>query len=486
MRKLSILSMSLMLAACSLNPRYEQPQAPVPESYNAGSAALPAGLVSGADLGWREVIQEPRLHALIDLALTNNRDLLIAIQRVEEARALYGVQRSELLPHIGANAQQNAQRLPPDMRMPGQDRINRTYTAGLGITAFELDFWGKKRSLSQAAFERYLATEEAQKSMQLGLIAQVSSTYFAWRTAQSSQELARNTINAYQRSYDLVEQRFQAGVASGLERNQARTTLQGARAALAAADRQVQLASNALELLIGQPQPANLPEPASFGAHNLISEIPAGVSSTLLVRRPDIIAAEHRLKAANAEIGAARAAFFPSISLTGLFGTMSTEFSGLFDRQTETWSFTPVINLPIFTAGALRNSLNLAEVRKEISILEYEKAIQEAFREVSDALAGEESYRHELDALRDQQSAAYETLNLSEQRYEAGIDDFLQVQQAQINLFNIQQNFLQVGLQSLQNRLELYKALGGGWTATTVRAAELPTTQAATGATVTN
>ncbi|MDO5666329.1 MAG: efflux transporter outer membrane subunit [Alcaligenaceae bacterium] len=478
MKKLSILSLSLMLAACSLNPTYEQPQAPVPVEYSAPSAAVPMGLISGADLGWQEVMREPRLRALIDLALQNNRDMLIAIQRVEEARALYGIQRSDQLPHIGANAQQSAQRMPPDMRMPGQDSINRTYSAGLGITAFELDFWGKKRSLSEAAFEQYLATDEARKSMQLGLIAQVGSSYFAWRTAQSSQDLAHRTIDAYQRSYDLVERRFQAGVASGLERNQARTTLQGAKAALAAANRQVQLASNALDLLIGQPQPATLPAAVPFGADNLMSDIPAGVSSTLLVRRPDIIAAEHRLKSTNAQIGAARAAFFPTISLTGLLGTISPQFSGLFDRQTETWAFNPTLSVPIFTAGALRNNLNLAEVRKDIAILEYEKAIQNAFREVSDALAGEESFKDQLAALRDQQSAAYQSLNLSEQRYEAGIDSFLQVQQAQINLFNIQQNFLQVGLQALQNRLELYKALGGGWTPITVTAVDLQSNQA--------
>ena len=480
MKKLSILSLSLLLAACSLNPTYEQPQAPVPAEYKGSSSELPAGLLSGADLGWEEVIQEPRLRALISLALENNRDMLIAIQRVEEARALYGIQRSDLLPHIGANAQQNTQRLPRDMRVPGQDSISRTYTAGIGITAFELDFWGRKRSLSEAAFEQYLATDEARKSMHLGLIAQVSSTYFAWRTAQSSQDLARRTIDSYQRSYDLVNRRFQAGVASGLERNQARMTLEGAKAALAAADRQVQLASNALDVLIGQPQPANLPAAVPFGSDNLISDIPAGVSSTLLVRRPDIIAAEHRLKSANAQIGAARSAFFPTISLTGLFGTKSPQFSGLFDRQTETWSFSPSLTVPIFTAGALRNSLDLAEVRKEIAVLEYEKTIQDAFREVSDALAGEQSYADQLDALREQQSAAYNSLSLSEQRYEAGIDSFLQVQQAQINLFNIQQSFLQVGLESLQNRLELYKALGGGWTATTVTTDTLQAAQAET------
>ena len=478
MKKLSILSLSLMLAACSLNPTYEQPQAPVPGEYNSSSTELPAGLLSGADLGWQEVIQEPRLRALIGLALENNRDMLIAIQRVEEARALYGIQRSDLLPHIGANAEQNAQRLPSDMRMPGQDSISRSYTAGLGVTAFELDFWGRKRSLSEAAFEQYLATDEARKSMQIGLVAEVGSTYFAWRTAQSSQDLARRTIDSYQRSYDLVDRRYQGGVASALELNQARTTLQGAKAALAASDRQVQLASNALDVLIGQSQPANLPAVVPFGSDNLITSIPAGVSSTLLVRRPDIIAAEHRLKSANAQIGAARAAFFPTISLTGLLGTMSPQFSGLFDRQTETWAFNPTINMPIFTAGSLRNSLNLAEVREEIAVLEYEQTIQEAFREVSDALAGESSYEEQLTAMRDQQSAAYQSLDLSEQRYEAGVDSFLQVQQAQINLFNIQQNFLQVGLEALQNRLELYKSLGGGWTPTTVSTDDLQATQA--------
>ncbi len=465
--RFSAIFVAVLLAGCSLAPDYQRPDAPIPQMYPGQGGATEA---SAADLGWQQFFREPRLKALIDLALENNRDMRIAVSRVDEARAQYGIQRSDQFPQIGATAQESAQHLPANMRMAGPDSpaVQRTFSAGIGITDFELDFFGKKRNLSEAAFQQYLATVEGRKTAQINLIGQLATSYYNLRAAQEQKILVAKTVKSRQATYDLTQTRFKGGVASALDVNQAKTSLDAARATAAELDRSEKQAQNALQLIVGAPLPATLPAPSPFAGDVMMSKIPAGLPSDLLLRRPDIAAAEHQLLASNANIGAARAAFFPSISLTGLLGSTSLGLGTLFSGGQGTWSFNPVLNLPIFTAGNLSNSLDLAKVRKDIAVAEYEKSIQTAFREVSDALAGEATYGTQLAALREQQKSAYESLNLADLRYRNGIDSFLQVQTAQIALFSVQQSFLQVGLGSLLNKVELYKALGGGWNRDTI------------------
>lgn len=457
--RLSVLSLSLFLAACNFAPKYEQPVAPISSDYvKAGVAGQTA-----ADISWQNFFQDPRLKAIIQLALENNRDLRMATQRVDEAAAQYGIARSALFPQIGATGEGTHGQMPADMSQTRSRDTTHSYVAGIGLNSYEIDFWGRVRNNNETALQTYFATEQAQRTAQISLIAGVANTYFTVRTMQEMETLVARTLSAYENTYNLVNSRFKAGVASLLEVNQAKTSLDNARAALAQTQRNRGQAENALNLLVGQSLPATLPAAAKFGHDVLIAEVPAGLPSDLITRRPDIIAAEHQLKGANAQIGAARAAFFPKISLTGLLGVASLDMSDLFSSGREMWSFSPSISVPIFTAGALRNSLNVAEIRKDIQIANYEKTIQTAFKEVNDALVGVDTYKSQLDALREQQKAAYQSFNLANLRYTSGVDSFLQVQSAQVALLAVQQNFLAVGLESLQNKVNLYKALGGGW-----------------------
>lgn len=456
--RFSVLSLSIWLAACNFAPKYEQPSAPIATNYvKPGVAGQTA-----ADVSWQDFFYDPRLKAIIRLALDNNRDLRIATERVAEARAQYGITHSTLFPHIILQGQSTHASVSADMS-PTQTRNTTSYTAGVGLNNFEIDFWGKIRNNSETALQNYFATEQAQRAAHISLVAEVANTYFTVRTMQEMEMLVGRTLQAYENTYNLVNSRYQAGVASLLELNQAESTLDTARAAMAEIQRNRGQAENTLTFLVGQAIPSGLPAAAAFGYDVMSAQIPQGLPSDLLTRRPDIIAAEHQLKGANAQIGAARAAFFPSISLTGLLGVASLQLSNLFDSGHDIRPFTSSITIPIFTAGALSNSLDAAEIRKNIQVANYEKVIQTAFREVNDALIGADTYKRQLDALRDQQKAAYQSLNLSNLRYTSGIDSFLQVQSAQVALLGVQQNFLSVGLASLQNKVNLYKALGGGW-----------------------
>lgn len=339
--------------------------------------------------------------------------------------------------------------------------------AGVGLTSFELDFFGRIKNLSEAAYQRYLATEQAQRTVHINLIAQVAEAYFRYRTAIELDALMRKTLNSRESTLQLVKARYDSGIASALDLNQAQVQLDTVRADLAAIARMQSQSENALQLLLGAPMPDDLPPAAIFGKDQLMQRIPAGMPSALLERRPDILAAENSLLAANANIGAARAAFFPNISITGLLGFASPQLGGLFSSGNRYWQYAPQIQVPIFGSG-LRGNLALAQARKNIAVSEYEKAIQVAFREVADALAGEATYAGQLDALRSLQDASIETVQLAKLRYETGVDSFLQVQTAEVNLYATQRQFIQTGMESLLNRIELYKALGGGWYKDTV------------------
>lgn len=460
---LSVLT-TLALAGCSLAPHYERPAAPIPALYpDAPAGATSQSAAAAADLGWREFFRDPRLLALIEIALQNNRDMRIAVERVQEARAQYGIQQSEQLPTIGLGANAQIQRNPENLRV-GADApsVSRYYQAGVGNTSFELDFFGRIKNLTEAAYQQYLSTEQAQRTVHISLVAQVAEAYFALRTAEQQLDLVQKTLKSRQSTYDLIKTRFDIGVAGALDLNQAKGQVESARADLQNIKRVQARAQNTLQLLAGQPLPADLPAPSVFGKDQLLAAVPVGLPSDLLVRRPDIIGAEHILMGSNANIGAARAAFFPNISITGLFGFASPALGGLFSSSQRFWSFAPQLTTPIFSGG-ISGNLDLAKTRKNIAIAQYEKTIQTAFKEVADALAGEATYAGQLDALRSLEDTALQTLKLAQLRYDNGIDSFLQVQSAEITLYTAQQQFLQTGLDSLMNRVELYKALGGGW-----------------------
>ncbi len=352
------------------------------------------------------------------------------------------------------------------MRNGGADAqsVNRSYIAGVGMTAFELDFFGRVRNLSEAAYQSYLSTDQARRTVQLGLIAQTAEAYFRLRSAQVLHELMDKTLEARKGTLDLVQSRFDVGVASDLDLAQAQSQYDTVRADRIAAERAMTQAGNALQLLLGTPVPDGLPEPRPFGREQLLQSLPAGLPSQLLERRPDIVGAEHDLMAANAQIGAARAAFFPRISLTGLLGFASPELDALFGGSHRYWQFSPQIQMPLFSGG-VKGNLDLAKARSNIAVSAYEKAIQTAFREVADGLAGEATYSNQLDALRATEESALKALKLAQIRYETGVDSFLQVQSAQVALYGVQQQFIQLGTDALFNRVELYKALGGGWSA---------------------
>jgi len=470
---LSIL-VCLALSACSLAPKYERPAAPVPDAYpdsgavdNSGprsAAAVAPGAATSSDLGWNDFFTDARLKALIRLALEHNRDMRVAVGRVQEARAQYGIVDSDRYPAIGAGVNGQITRNPENMRIggPESDSVSRSYQAGIGMTAFELDFFGRIKNLSEAAYQQYLASAQARRTVHINLVAQVAEAYFRLRTAEQLEVLIRNTVESRQNTLALVQARYDTGIASALDLNQAKSQLDTVRADLAAIKRSQAQAKNALRLLVGAEPPADLPEGAEFGRDQVLAAIPVGLPSELLERRPDIMGAENALRAANANIGAARAAFFPQISITGLLGFASPQLGGLFGSGQRFWQFSPSLQVPIF-AGGVSGNLDLAKARSHIAVAQYEKTIQTAFREVADALAGEATYAGQLDALRSLQNSASQTLKLAQLRYETGIDSFLQVQNAEVDLYTAQRGLLQTGMDSLLNRVELYKALGGGW-----------------------
>ena len=453
-------ALGLAAGGCSLAPRYERPGAPVAGSW---PAEAPAADPSAAGLGWRDVFGDPRLQALVALALENNRDLRVAALNVELTRAQYRIQRAEQLPSVAANASATTQRVPADLTSSGRATTGTAWTVGAGVSAFELDLFGRVRSLSAAALEQYLATEEARRSAHLSLVAAVATQYLAGRAFDDEVALARQTLETVVASYALTQRSYEAGRTSELDVRTAEAQVQTARFNLSTAAQQRAQAENALVLLVGQPLPPDLPAPLPLEAQALVSELPVGVPSEVLQRRPDILAAEHALKSANASIGAARAAFFPSITLTAFGGTSSAELTGLFGGGSAAWSFTPRLNVPLFTGGALRASLDVAEVRKSVQVAQYERAIQQAFREVADALVARAALEEQLGAEQARVDAEQRRYHLSDLRYRKGVDSYLTVLTAQRDLFTAQQQLIQSRVARFANLVELYRALGGGW-----------------------
>ncbi|MCC2595539.1 AdeC/AdeK/OprM family multidrug efflux complex outer membrane factor [Pusillimonas sp. MFBS29] len=458
-------AISVLLQACSMTPKYEQPAQPVetaawPQGQAYGEAPAQEGRAA-ADIGWQTFFKDPALKRLIAVALDNNRDLRVAALTVDAYRAQYRIQRSELFPTLDAAGNGSRQRLPADLSPAGVAGISSQYDVGAAMS-YELDFFGRVRSLNQQALEEYLATGQAQRSVHISLVADVAQAYLAWQADQALLEVAQRTLQTNEKTLALIQSSFDVGVASALEVRQARTTVDEARAYVQRYTRQVAVDVNGLRMLMGGPLPADMPQGLKLDSQ-VFAAVPAGLPSDLMQRRPDILAAEHRLIGANANIGAARAAFFPRISLTGAAGTASSQMSGLFEGGSGTWSFMPGISVPIFNAGRLRANLDYAEIQSDIRVAQYEQAIQNAFREVSDSLAARGTYGKQLQAQRELVENTSEYFKLAQQRYDEGVDSYLNVLDAQRLLFTSQQQYIQDRLAQLNSEVDLYKALGGGW-----------------------
>ncbi|MGN7743757.1 AdeC/AdeK/OprM family multidrug efflux complex outer membrane factor [Pseudomonas sp. 22526] len=461
---LSLISLVLLLGGCSLIPDYRQPAAPVESQYPQGPAyATQATAFAEQGADWHSLFHDPELQTLIRSALVNNRDLRVAALNVEAFQAQYRIQRADLFPAVSATGAGSRQRLPGDVTGTGKSLIKSSYSVTLGVSAYELDFFGRVRSLTEQTLMSYLATEQARRSAQLSLVANVASAYLTWRADQELLALTAKTLAADEESLRLTTRSADAGKVSALDVSQARTSVESARANLARYQRQVAQDLNNLTLLVGTQVADSLP--ARPLASDLIAQVPAGLPSDLLQRRPDILQAEYQLKAANANIGAARAAFFPSVSLTANAGTSSLELAGLFKGGSGSWAFQPQINLPIFNAGNLRASLDYAKLQKDISVAQYEKSIQTAFQEVADGLAARQTYSDQLDAQRSLVAATQDYYRMAEHRYRTGVDSNLTFLDAQRSLFSAQQGLINDRLAQLIAEVNLYTALGGSWQA---------------------
>ncbi len=455
---LTALTSALLLGGCmSFIPAYERPAAPVPAAYAPElTPAGASGSTAAADIEWQRYFSDARLRRLIEISLANNRDLRVAILNIEQARGAYQIKRADELPTVGAGF--TAQRSPGS-----SGGLANTYAIGLQVTGYELDFFGRVRALSQAALSQYLATEESRKTVQIALIAGVASAYVGLLADDELLRVTRDTLTTRDDSFKLTKLKFDNGAASELDFRQAEQLLEGARATLAQTQRQRALDENALTLLLGQALPAELPAGLPLASQQVSTELPAGLPSELLTRRPDVRAAEQQLLAANANIGAARAAFFPRISLTANAGTASTELGNLFKSGTFALTGTATLLQPIFDAGRNQANLDVAKVNKDIAIAQYEKAIQTAFREVSDSLAGRATLGEQLRAQTAQTNAAQVSFKLADLRYRNGAASYLDVLDAQRSLFSAQQALVQVQALQAQNLMTLYKVLGGGW-----------------------
>lgn len=467
-------SVILLTGCASLAPTYERPVAPIPGQWSMvqESADAKAQRSSAASLDWQSFVADEQLRHLIDLALANNRDLRQTLLNVEAARAQYRIQRADRLPGIEVQGSGTRQRLPADLSTTDQSQVQSSWQAGVGLAAFELDLFGRVRNLSEAALQEYLATEGAARAVQISLVAEVIQAYLTRDGAQHRYLFTTQTLESRESSLKLIAQRREMGVASALDYQEALGLTEQAKADLERIDREFRQSSNALSLLVGVSDitahlPA-LPSPDTL----LVQEITAGLPSELLSYRPDIQAAEYRLRARNADIGAARAAFFPRISLTGMFGSSSAELSNLFDSGQRAWSFMPQITLPIFSGGRNRANLDLAGVRKEIAVADYEKSIQTAFREVSDALAATDTLRREEQAQRGLAQSSQEAMRLSEARYRGGVDGHLHYLDAQRRAFSSQIALIDITTQRQIALATLFRALGGGWRGATEGQAE--------------
>ena len=462
----SVVLMAVFLAGCTLIPKYKRPQAPTPAAWPTGAAYQEAETSSGVpgapELKWQEFFTDEKLQKIIKTALNNNRDLRLAALNVQRARALYGIQRAELLPPVDAVGTGSKQRIPADLSSSGKVKIAEQYSVNLGISSWEIDFFGRIRSLKEQALEEYLSTEQARRSAQILLVSAVANAYLTLAADRESLQLAQSTLKTQEAVYHLVRRRYELGLVSQLDPSRVQTQVDTARGDIARFTRLAAQDENALNLLVGSSSPVPKETlPADLEGVSPPKDISPGISSEVLLNRPDILAAEHQLKAANANLGAARAAFFPRISLTGALGTASSELSGLFNSGSGTWGLMPQIVAPIFDAR-LWPAYEATKVENKIALVQYEKTIQTAFREVADALAVRATVDRQLSAQQSLVDAEAETYRLSEIRYIKGIDSYLSVLDAQRSLYAAEQGLIAIRLARLANQVRLYAVLGGG------------------------
>ncbi len=486
-----LLAVLFALGACTMAPNYERPEAPVKVDFpdypeykgvgakdpankpqqqqgakDAGQESEPATEEAPApgNLSWKEFYTDPNMQKLIAYALDNNRDLRMAILNVEKVRSMYQIQRSELFPTIGVGAAAINQRTRTFQEpISVASMVSRRYSLNVGVTAYELDIFGRVRSLKDAALENYFASGHAAYGAQITVVSEVASLYLQLVAFKEQYELTRRTYDSRMESYSMIEAMYKQGLASQLTLNQAKTAVEDARVTAVSFYTSVLQLENAMVMLLGGPVPEGVSIPARLADVQKLKAIPAGLPSYLLERRPDILQAEHVLLAANANIGAARASFFPTISLTGSFGYLSADLDDLFKKDSRTWNFTPQVSLPIFTGGRLVANLEGSNIQRDIAVAAYEKAIQGAFREVSDALAQRSTITEQLDATKSLRDASKQSFDISTVRYEIGMDSYMNVLDAQRMLFGAEQAFINSVLQKEVNSIDLYKSLGGGW-----------------------
>ncbi len=466
------------LSACSLTPPLVKPPPPVPSRFPIelpGSAALGDG-GSVADLGWRAMYGDARLQRLIELALRNNRDLRVATLNVDAVQAQFNIQRATRFPSadLSGSASRERTSITATGAGPMPSVVQSPYSMGLGMTAFEIDLFGRARAQSDAAFARYLASEQGRRAAFISLIGAVADAYFAELLANAQWELAQYTLNDWRQSLELTRGLKQAEQTSALEVAQAQGQVATAEADLEARHRTLARARNALILLIGTELPADLPPPLALDDQPVLMRLPVGLPSDLLLRRPDILQAEQVLVSANADIGAARAAFFPRLSLTASVGYASPSLSGLFDAGQRTWRFAPQITQPLFQGGRLKSELRLAEVRKSTAVAEYERTIQSAFREVADGLAGSATFGRQIGAQQRAVASAESRLAHSGERYRAGVEGRLELLDSQRQLYAARQLLLDLRREAIGNAVALYKALGSGSAEDSDALADLP------------
>lgn len=453
-----VLLTAAFITSCSFDPALDQPGVEVvPVSFSGNGSGS-----TSATLEWRSFFTDPRLKKLVGIALENNRDLRVAALNVEQSRAQYGISRSALFPSTDLSASGSWRRTPGSTVSGGTAVETRNFDVSVGVTAYELDLFGRVRSLNRAALETYLASDAARLGARISLVSEVAARYFTERALLEQIELSEQTLASVSQTYDLTRERLEAGAVSELDSRSVEIQVRTAEANLAAYRQQLAVTRNALTFLLGASIPDNLPNGRSL-EKGLVADLRSGVPSDLLTRRPDILEAEHQLRAANANIGAARAAFFPRITLTGGGGTTSKSLGGLFQSGGGSWAFAPQVSVPIFDGGLNRSNLGVAEVRKQIGVAQYEKSIQTAFREVSDGLAARSGLNDQLAAYEGLVAAQQKRFNLADTRYQQGLDSYFEVLDAHQDLYAARQILIQIRLARQTNAVGLYKALGGGW-----------------------